>query len=104
MTRPVSHGALASDRLELLLDRRAALRDLLVGQRAVGRAELEPQGQRLVALAHQLARGRGSITRTDANRSPAPDLTTSSRRAAGTSSGTITAMSCNTAGKLVTSL
>ena len=40
---------------ELALDRRAALGHLVVGERAVGRAELEPQGQRLVALPHLLA-------------------------------------------------
>src|ERR671924_976833 len=40
---------------ELALDRRPALRHLLVRQRAVRRAELEPQRKRLLAESHLLA-------------------------------------------------
>src|SRR4051812_36172405 len=41
--------------VELTLDRRTGPRHVLVGQRPLGRAELEPQGQRLAALAELLA-------------------------------------------------
>src|SRR3954447_18496395 len=41
--------------LECALDRRARGRHLLVGQRPLGRAELEPERQRLVALFQLLA-------------------------------------------------
>src|ERR671916_742496 len=55
MTATPSGTEPASYRLELLLDRRAALGHLVVGQGAVGGAEFEAQRERLVALAHLLA-------------------------------------------------
>ena len=50
----VTHGATLRSR-QRRLDRRAALGDLLVGERAVGGAELEPQREALAALADLLA-------------------------------------------------
>src|SRR5436190_15947587 len=43
------------ERLEARLDRRAQARHLLVGEGPVGRAELEPERERLLALADLLA-------------------------------------------------
>ena len=93
--------AAASQLAQGRLDRLAPLRHLLVGERAVGRAEGEPQGQRLVALADLLA--PVDVEQLDRRQQRLAGGADGLLTVAASSSPTTTAMSCSTAGKLDTS-